>query len=383
MAGAYNNLAILEERLELRVAAETHYRTGDRAEGSVPRCAFQPGDAPASPRAVPARDSRECEWRWQTSRFTPFRVPHPLWDGRRLDGTLLVHSEQGAGDAMQFVRYLPIAAERCDRLIFFCPENLFSPVSIASGRGRIARAGDGPGLRVPRLPPADEPAARAGYDPGDRPDPGPLPASGPPIDRPRAAADREPATESRARLVRQPDASQRSASIVPPARSRTATRMSPMWRSTACRSVPQAGEVREPGRPDRHRGRPERPPGRLRRYGRGDRAAGFDDQRGYVRPPPGRCSGPASLGNDLGPERLAMADRSRGQPVVSDHPAVPPVPTRRLVRGVRARRPNSRGGLHRTGLAISGSAPRISKDSESSTQTEDGMQFRLTEARSR
>jgi hypothetical protein len=42
-----------------------------------------------------------------------------------VDGTLLVHSEQGAGDAIQFVRYLPIAAERCDRLMFFCPVNLF------------------------------------------------------------------------------------------------------------------------------------------------------------------------------------------------------------------------------------------------------------------
>jgi hypothetical protein len=69
---------------------------------------------------------RECEWRWQTSRFTPFRVPHPLWDGRPLRGTLLVHSEQGAGDAIQFVRYLPIAAGLVDRLIFFCSENLFS-----------------------------------------------------------------------------------------------------------------------------------------------------------------------------------------------------------------------------------------------------------------
>jgi hypothetical protein len=125
MAGAYNNLAILEERLDLRIAAETHYRRAIALKEPFPDAHFNLGMLLLRLGRYPEGFS-ECEWRWQTSRFTPFRVPHPLWDGRRLDGTLLVHSEQGAGDAMQFVRYLPFAAERCDRLIFFCPENLFS-----------------------------------------------------------------------------------------------------------------------------------------------------------------------------------------------------------------------------------------------------------------
>ncbi len=125
MAGAYNNLAILEERLGLRDAAETHYRKAITLNNQFPDAHFNLGMLLL--RLGRFREGfSECEWRWQTSRFTPFRVPHPLWDGRRLNGTLLVHSEQGAGDAVQFVRYLPIAAERCDRLIFFCPENLFS-----------------------------------------------------------------------------------------------------------------------------------------------------------------------------------------------------------------------------------------------------------------
>ena len=125
MAGAYNNLAILEERWDLRVAAETHYRRAIALKEQFPDAHFNLGMLLLRLGRYPEGFS-ECEWRWQTSRFTPFRVPHPLWDGRRLNGTLLVHSEQGAGDAIQFVRYLPSAAERCDRLIFFCPENLFS-----------------------------------------------------------------------------------------------------------------------------------------------------------------------------------------------------------------------------------------------------------------
>jgi len=124
MAGAYNNLAILEERLELHGAAETHFRKAIALEEAFPDAQFNLGILLL--RLGRFREGfAQCEWRWQTSRFTPFRVPHPRWDGSRLRGTLLVHSEQGAGDAMQFVRYLPMAAERCNRLLFFCPENLF------------------------------------------------------------------------------------------------------------------------------------------------------------------------------------------------------------------------------------------------------------------
>jgi Tetratricopeptide repeat len=124
MAGAYNNLAILEERLEFRRAAEAHYRKAIALKEQFPDAHFNLGMLLLRLGRYP-EGFAECEWRWQTSQFTPFRVPHPLWDGGRLRGTLLVHSEQGAGDAMQFVRYLPMAAERCDRLLFFCPENLF------------------------------------------------------------------------------------------------------------------------------------------------------------------------------------------------------------------------------------------------------------------
>ena len=125
MSGAFNNMAILEERLGYHRAAEAHYRRAIALKNEFPDAHFNMGMLLLRLGRFP-EGFRECEWRWQTSRFTPFRVPHPLWDGQRLRGTLLVHSEQGAGDAIQFVRYLPIAAELCDRLLFFCPENLFS-----------------------------------------------------------------------------------------------------------------------------------------------------------------------------------------------------------------------------------------------------------------
>ena len=71
------------------------------------------------------RGWQESEWRWQTEQFTPFQTPHPYWDGQPIpDKTLLIHTEQGAGDAIQFIRYLPFAAERCGKILLVCPPNL-------------------------------------------------------------------------------------------------------------------------------------------------------------------------------------------------------------------------------------------------------------------
>ena len=122
-AAAYNNLAIVEEHFGLYQAAETHYRQAIALKNQFPDAHFNLG-------MLLLRLGRwregfaECESRWQTSRFTPFQVPHPVWNGEQLRGTLLVHSEQGAGDAIQFVRFLPLAAQRCDRILFVCPERL-------------------------------------------------------------------------------------------------------------------------------------------------------------------------------------------------------------------------------------------------------------------
>ncbi|MCF2970397.1 TIGR03032 family protein [Synechococcus sp. Nb3U1] len=80
---------------------------------------------------------QEFEWRWQTSQFTPFQCPHPRWQGEDISQqTLLVHTEQGSGDSIQFVRFLPLAAQRCQKLILVCPnplKTLFQGIPGVSG----------------------------------------------------------------------------------------------------------------------------------------------------------------------------------------------------------------------------------------------------------
>jgi len=67
------------------------------------------------------------EYRWQTEQKHEFRgFSQPCWDGKAFAGkTLLVHYEQGAGDSIQFFRYLPGVAALGGRLVVECPVALF------------------------------------------------------------------------------------------------------------------------------------------------------------------------------------------------------------------------------------------------------------------
>ncbi len=67
----------------------------------------------------------DYEWRWNMPTFRPFNCPQPKWQGEDIsDKKLLVHTEQGNGDALQFARFLPMARERCAKLIVVCTEPL-------------------------------------------------------------------------------------------------------------------------------------------------------------------------------------------------------------------------------------------------------------------
>ena len=50
----------------------------------------------------------DYEWRFVGNKYPHRRFSRPAWDGSPLAGrTLLVHAEQGFGDTLQFVRFLP------------------------------------------------------------------------------------------------------------------------------------------------------------------------------------------------------------------------------------------------------------------------------------
>ncbi len=67
----------------------------------------------------------DYEWRWQASGFPRPAPPPPEWDGSSLEGkTILLYTEQGFGDAIQFIRYAKPVAALGARVIVRCPPEL-------------------------------------------------------------------------------------------------------------------------------------------------------------------------------------------------------------------------------------------------------------------
>lgn len=71
------------------------------------------------------RGFAEYDWRWRGSELCPRTTNSPSWDGRPFPGhTLYLYGEQGLGDHIQFVRFLPLIARLGGRVIFECRSEL-------------------------------------------------------------------------------------------------------------------------------------------------------------------------------------------------------------------------------------------------------------------
>ncbi|HEY7115313.1 MAG TPA: tetratricopeptide repeat-containing glycosyltransferase family protein [Tepidisphaeraceae bacterium] len=137
----------------------------------------------------------EYEWRWRVPGF-PGRPPRPgipLWNGEDLGGrTILLYAEQGLGDTIQFIRYVPQVAARGGWVLVETPAPLVRLVRSVEGVSDVVTPEEAPRAyqvqlpllslprvmgtrietipnRVPYLaPPADvvtQWAARVGYEP--------------------------------------------------------------------------------------------------------------------------------------------------------------------------------------------------------------------------
>lgn len=66
------------------------------------------------------------EWRWRgATDLTPRGFTQPQWRGDDIAGkTILLHAEQGFGDSIQFLRYLPLVKARGARIVLELPDSL-------------------------------------------------------------------------------------------------------------------------------------------------------------------------------------------------------------------------------------------------------------------
>ena len=76
----------------------------------------------------------EYEWRWLTGQVAKPAIPRARWDGTNLKGKrLLVHTEQGIGDTLQFVRFLPLLKEQGAHITFACLKQMRALLTRSEG----------------------------------------------------------------------------------------------------------------------------------------------------------------------------------------------------------------------------------------------------------
>jgi tetratricopeptide (TPR) repeat protein len=87
----------------------------------------------------------EYEWRRKApaARLTERHFPQPLWLGEDISGkTILLHSEQGLGDSIQFCRYVPLVAARGARVIMEVEKPLCELMKDLAGTMQVAAKGE-------------------------------------------------------------------------------------------------------------------------------------------------------------------------------------------------------------------------------------------------
>ncbi len=88
----------------------------------------------------------EYEWRWRSEYYlsAPREFSQPLWLGKEdiAGKTILLHAEQGFGDAIQFVRYVETVAKRGATVILEVQPALLSLLSGIAGASRIVGRGE-------------------------------------------------------------------------------------------------------------------------------------------------------------------------------------------------------------------------------------------------
>jgi len=71
------------------------------------------------------------------------KLPIPRWNGMRLrDQLIVLIGDQGFGDTIQFSRYVPFVAERCDQVIVACDESLMSLLKDLKGTSGVVTRWD-------------------------------------------------------------------------------------------------------------------------------------------------------------------------------------------------------------------------------------------------
>jgi len=140
-AEAHNNLGIVLVQMGRSKEAMTHYEEAIRIRPDYPEARLNrslswlaEGDFD--------RGWQEYEWRWKIRHIKPPPATVPRWDGSPLDGqAIMIASEQGLGDTINFVRYAQLVKARGGVVYVDCQEPLAGLLGSCPGVDRVVPRG--------------------------------------------------------------------------------------------------------------------------------------------------------------------------------------------------------------------------------------------------
>lgn len=81
------------------------------------------------------------ESRWELAYTPNLRFPDKQWNGKKVKGTIVIATEQGYGDAIQFARYAPLVRKKCSRLVLECREGIEELLGTVDGIDEVVTRG--------------------------------------------------------------------------------------------------------------------------------------------------------------------------------------------------------------------------------------------------
>jgi Flp pilus assembly protein TadD len=138
LVGTPNNLANVYRDLGRLAEAEAGYQQTLRLRPGFPEIHKNLGELWLLQGDF-ARGWPAYEWRWQCSiEFALPPLAQPRWDGSSLAGkTILLHTEQGLGDTIQFIRYAPLVKERAAAVLICCKRAMIPLVKTCAGIDQV------------------------------------------------------------------------------------------------------------------------------------------------------------------------------------------------------------------------------------------------------
>ena len=282
----------------------------------------------------------EYEWRWKKRNLTTRPPIMPQWNGFPLAGRrILLITEQGFGDTLQFVRFAPLLKRQgAGDVILECPEKLIKLLSRSPGIDHLVPQGK-------PLPDYDVYCALMNV-PG-------LTATSVeaiPAEVPYIIPDPDLVAHWKRELAGIPGlkvginwqgnpkyAGDRHRSIplefFEPLSRVPGVRLFSLQKNAGLEQLDALGGQVPGHRPGAQAGRDDRP---VHGHGGGAEEPRPVHHLGHGGGPPGRCAGGAGLDAAVDDARLAMDDPSRGQPVVPDDADLPPARAHGLGPGLRA-----------------------------------------------